>query len=377
MDEPVIGRIRQIIDKSGEQQQVIAERIGIDPSKLTKSLSGLRRFTSLELALLAQLGGRTVDCLLTGRPSRSWSFAHRISTLEPDTANRAGEQAVRAVAEYHENLEALGFLPARLADRPTLDTPSLYVKSGNALADWALEQMPTTMMGRSNASLISDIETVFGIDVIVGELPDGCDGMSYVDGDLRVIVLASTDVSARQRYTLAHELGHVLAGDADQEVIRERLEQRGTSLAERRADVFAASFLVPAGEVTEALAAHDPPSHERLAFDFGVSPVSMSWRLFNLHLVNDEGRAALARLSSRDVARHLDETAEQLDRDRSSQNERPPMRLLIGQLNAFSAGQATLHPVASLLNMDVDTAYEIFASPAAESPAGNPEVTDE
>lgn len=50
MDEPVIGRIRQIIDKSGEQQQVIAERIGIDPSKLTKSLSGLRRFTSLELA---------------------------------------------------------------------------------------------------------------------------------------------------------------------------------------------------------------------------------------------------------------------------------------------------------------------------------------
>ncbi len=103
MDEPVIGRIRQIIDKSGEQQQVIAERIGIDPSKLTKSLSGLRRFTSLELALLAQLGGRTVDCLLTGRPSRSWSFAHRISTLEPDTANRAGEQAVRAVAEYHEN----------------------------------------------------------------------------------------------------------------------------------------------------------------------------------------------------------------------------------------------------------------------------------
>ncbi len=279
---------------------------------------------------------------------------------------------MRAIAEYHENLEALGFLPERRADRPALAAPSLYVKSGNALAEWALDQMPNPMLGRSNAALISDIEMIFGIDVIVGELPDGCDGMSYVDGDLRLIVLATTDVSARQRYTLAHELGHVLAGDADQEVIRERLEHRGSSLAERRADVFAASFLVPANEVIDAFAHPNSPTREQLAFDFGVSPVSLSWRLLNLKLVNDEERVALARLSSRDVARQLDKTAEQLERDRSSQNDRPPMRLLISQLNAFTAGQATLHPVASLLNLDVDTAYEIFASPAAESPAGTP-----
>ncbi len=377
MDEPVIGRIRQIIDESGEQQQVIAERIGIDPSKLTKSLSGTRRFTSLELALLAQLGGRTVDWLLTGKASRSWSFAHRLSTLEPDTANRAGEQAVKALAEYHENLEALGYLPDRKVDRPTLTAPSSFVRSGNALADWAIAQMPHPMIGADNAALISDIESVFGIDVVIGALPDGCDGMSYVDGDLRVIVLAATDRAARQRYTLAHELGHVLAGDADQEVIRERIDHRSTTLTERRANVFAASFLAPADEVRAALTGDAPVSREQLAFDLRISPISLSWRLLNLHLINDDDRARFARLSSRDVAQAIGKSAEQLERDRMSQTERPPIRLLIGQLNAFNAGQATLHPVASLLNMDIDTAYEIFASPAAESPAGNPEVADD
>ncbi|OYC97222.1 helix-turn-helix domain-containing protein [Microbacterium sp. Yaish 1] len=376
MDEPVIGRIRQIIEESGETQQKVAEKIGIDASKLTKSLSGTRRFTSLELALLAQLGRRTVDWVLTGRPSRSWSFAHRLSAVAPEVANKAGEGAVRAIAEFHENLDALGFLPERRADRPTLAHPQSYVRSGNELAKWALRHMPRPMVGTSNATLIADIEDTFGIDVVTTELPDGCDGMSYADGDLRLIVLASTDGAARQRYTLAHELGHILAGDAEESVIRENLGQGERNLAERRADVFAASFLAPAEEVTTALAKQEANAQETLAFELGVSPVSLSWRLKNLGFVTESERRQLASLSSRDVARLLDRSAEQLERDRLSQQERPPMRLLRGQLNAFHAGQATLHPVAALLNLDLDTTYRIFASTPSESPAGNPESSD-
>jgi len=376
MDEALIGRVRQIIDETGEQQRVIAERIGIEPSKLTKSLSGARRFTSLELALLANLGGRTVDWLLTGRPSRSWTFAHRLSTLDSSSANKAGELAVRAVAEYHENLADLGFLPEAKAGRPPAVQDGSFVTAGNALAKWALGHMPRPMLGASMSELMGDVEDVFGVDVIVAELPNGCDGMSYVDEDFKVIVLAQTEVSARQRYTLAHELGHVLAGDAEQSVVRDNVSNRQSSLAERRADVFAASFLAPEDELKTALEKLDSKSEAELCFEFGISPVSLSWRLFNLGLIGEAERTSLARLSSRDVARHVGKTADQLERDRASQVARPPMRLLLGQINAFVAGQATLHPVASMLGIDLETAYDMFAEPRLESPAGNPELAD-
>src|SRR5690606_20181129 len=97
-----------------------------------------------------------------------------------------------------------------------------------------------------------------------------------------------------------------------------------------------------------ALAGPDPMTREELAWRLAISPESFSWRLFNLGLIGEAERLRFAQLSSRDIARHLERTAEQLERDRSSQNTRPPMRLLTGQLDAFNAGQATLHPVASL-----------------------------
>lgn len=373
MEDPVIGRVRQIIDETGEQQRTIAERIGIDPTKLTKSLSGNRRFTSLELALLAQLGNRTVDWLLTGRSSRSWAFAHRLNASSASDANKAGELAIRELAQHHEGLEALGFLPtvSFVDDAPS--SPTSFVVAGNTLANWALEKMTVALRGLSNADLIAHIEETFNLDVVITELPDGCDGMSYEDGSLRVILLAATDRAVRQRYTLAHELGHILAHDADQEVIRESIGG-STSLRERRANVFAASFLAPATEIMAAYAT-GTETPERLAWDFAMSPESFSWRLFNLHLLDEKSRQELARKSAASIASELGETPEQFDRDQTAQAPRPPLRIASGYLRAFYAGQATLNPVASMLGIDRDAAYEIFAS-TSDSPAGNPEQTE-
>ncbi|MFJ1935580.1 hypothetical protein ACIOGZ_23355 [Kitasatospora sp. NPDC088160] len=52
MDAGLIERVRQVIGSTGETQAVMAERIGISPDKLSKSLGGKRRFTSLELLKL-------------------------------------------------------------------------------------------------------------------------------------------------------------------------------------------------------------------------------------------------------------------------------------------------------------------------------------
>ncbi|MEC3894085.1 MULTISPECIES: TetR/AcrR family transcriptional regulator [Nocardiopsis] len=65
--DDVRGRAREAIRRSGLSQRRFAERLGIDPSKLSKSLTGTRRFTARELAGIADETGVTVNWLLNGQ----------------------------------------------------------------------------------------------------------------------------------------------------------------------------------------------------------------------------------------------------------------------------------------------------------------------
>ena len=80
MAQTISDRVREIIAASGRSQREVAEDMGIDGPKLTKSLKGIRQFSSYELAALAELGNRTVEWLLTGAEPKRLAFAHR-STL--------------------------------------------------------------------------------------------------------------------------------------------------------------------------------------------------------------------------------------------------------------------------------------------------------
>ena len=59
-------RVRELILASGLSQHAFAQEIGLDDSKLSKSLSGARRFSSFDLARIAQRWTVTVDWLITG-----------------------------------------------------------------------------------------------------------------------------------------------------------------------------------------------------------------------------------------------------------------------------------------------------------------------
>ncbi|WP_157859343.1 helix-turn-helix domain-containing protein, partial [Streptomyces pathocidini] len=52
----VAERVRQVIGEAGCSQREFARRIVMDPSKLSRSLSGSRRFTVAELARIADAG---------------------------------------------------------------------------------------------------------------------------------------------------------------------------------------------------------------------------------------------------------------------------------------------------------------------------------
>ncbi|WP_324792675.1 TetR/AcrR family transcriptional regulator [Streptomyces cyaneofuscatus] len=60
----VAARVRQVIDAAGVSGREFARRIVIDPSKLSRSLNGSRRFTAAELARIADIGGVDANWLL-------------------------------------------------------------------------------------------------------------------------------------------------------------------------------------------------------------------------------------------------------------------------------------------------------------------------
>lgn len=64
--EALRGRVRELLRTYPGSQREFAERIGLETSKLSKSLTGTRRFTPAELTRIAETANVTVNWLLNG-----------------------------------------------------------------------------------------------------------------------------------------------------------------------------------------------------------------------------------------------------------------------------------------------------------------------
>lgn len=371
----LIGRVTEVLTRSGLSKKEFADRIGIDGSKLAKSLADRRRFTSLELALIAELDGTTVDWLLTGDATREIVFAHRAAEHAVEAGDLVGREAIEQLVERAEGLTFLGReLPA--PDLPRPPSGRGWLKQANTLASRYLEAFGGPVGGMSNTELIGRIEDRFGIDVVVTDLPDSCDGLSFSDGGARAIILATTEAPFRQRFTLAHELAHVAFGDSHDEVIEERLYATKTT-TEKRANTFAATFLASRSEILDVCGARSPvDAFDELVLHFQLSPDSMSWRLFNEEMIDAPTQRRLAGTTARSIAMRAGRAAEHTDRARLAQHARPAQRLVDAYLEAYRDGLTTLRPAASLLGMSVDQLAAYFVESASEDDVAAFEVDD-
>lgn len=131
-------------------------------------------------------------------------------------------------------------------------------------------------------------------------------GLLYQDvGRAPVIGVNSATSTHRQRFTIAHELGHLRCGHNGQTLIldrtvqvnwRDRTSSAATDQQEIEANAFAAALLMPDGHVRERLEAlvrgRPLPDDElvgRLAKAFAVSRQAMEYRLANLGLLSPSG----------------------------------------------------------------------------------------
>jgi Zn-dependent peptidase ImmA (M78 family) len=128
-----------------------------------------------------------------------------------------------------------------------------------------------------------------GVPVLRASLPDNISGAIQKDGEGYKIVVNRNHSLTRQRFTVAHEIGHYIyhrdllgAGTGDTRAYRAEgtdfPNPKITPLQERQANTFAANLLMP-GHLIKQLQAEGVRTPEGLASRLQVSLEAMKIRL--------------------------------------------------------------------------------------------------
>ena len=142
---------------------------------------------------------------------------------------------------------------------------------------------------------VGDIARSMGARIVLEALETDLSGVLHVVDGTPLIAVNSAQSGARQRFTVAHELGHfVLHGPqtfVDRRFVfrRDQKAATGTDREEIQANMFAAEILMPrdwllrdAGDLGFDMG--DDDALRELARHYAVSQSAMAFRLANLQL---------------------------------------------------------------------------------------------
>lgn len=134
-----------------------------------------------------------------------------------------------------------------------------------------------------------------GAKVVRNDFKEDVSGVLIRRDGTVVIGVASSQSDERQRFTIAHELAHLLLHDGEEVHVdkmfrvnlRSPLSSKAEDVEEIEANAFAASLLMPIGFLkadlqTIALDIDDPTQVAKLAERYGVSTQAMTYRLVNI-----------------------------------------------------------------------------------------------
>jgi Zn-dependent peptidase ImmA (M78 family) len=148
---------------------------------------------------------------------------------------------------------------------------------------------------------VSQIAKAKGARIFVDSLEGDLSGFLYRDKTEAVIGVNTQHAPVRQTFTIAHELGHLLLHDQEQLHVdhefrvrlRSDVSSQGTDVAEREANFFAASLLMPKHFVEQDLEGSDffdlldDEFVNTLARKYGVSSQAFVNRLKSLGYIQE------------------------------------------------------------------------------------------
>jgi len=340
------SRVRALLELKGMGQRELATFLDIDPSALSRALTGERMFKAREIALVAEIFGVSTSAVLEGpsETERSVTMAARRS-LDNRTAV---EMAVDRAGFYVELASLVdGTNRAKAFELELADV--VPWRQGQGVADQVLRQCE---LGReplpgSMHQLAALVEERLGIGVALEPLEQGMDGLSVAGDRLDLALVSTSTATVRQRWTLAHECAHLILGDAEDLLVDESVWSRKT-LEETRANAFAAAFLMPDAllktewerelGITEQKVA-------RLLDMFHVSLDALAFRLHNVGLVDASGRDAIRSM-------HPYVSVIRNQGTRQSEGTWLPTELTTAVVEAYGRGKLGVRWLAALVQLD-------------------------
>ena len=230
------------------------------------------------------------------------------------------------------------------------------------------------------ADIVEVVEDLASVPVTVLGLPNGIAGLQGGKQSRHFVFLNGSQAVPRQRFTLAHELGHIEMGhggsvDYDDNV----LGSSRRAPREVQADGFAAEFMAPLDGVGAWLnLMHGPDLNletvVRLAHHFHVSATAALYRLQAVWRLT-KGKyqpleEAIDRGEHREIAKRLglEPHTDTLARA-SGHLPRLPRATLTHGVNAYERGLLSVEQIAKLLQVDEARIRAEFEARGATPPA--------
>ena len=354
----------------GWTQAELAARVDLTQTAVSRIETGARAVGSLELAELAEALGVSVLDLLRAGQRPMLAIAARLGRFrDPGAVDRALRRA-QTLTRLDELLDSVLDAPSGKSPPPRLGgadrrrdgrpdggpgPPRLggvgrgpAVDQGRRLAGEVRQELG---LGDGPIARFPELlEERFQLDVDLSPLPEAVDGLCVSVGARALILVGSGKPSSRQRFTLAHELAHYLVDDLDPLYVDER-GVRARSVAEMRANAFAAHLLMPEPGVRAAIegTADDAERAVRVALTFGTSVSAAAYQLGNLGLLPEAVRDRLVDAGAKPLLMRYALPSDWQQDESGRGRVRPPARLYTRATLAFRRGLIGLEPIADLL----------------------------
>ncbi|MBM7769947.1 transcriptional regulator with XRE-family HTH domain [Actinokineospora baliensis] len=227
-------RVRQCRLAANLSQDDLGRAVGLERSKIAKVEAGDRRVDAMELARLADALGVPMSHFLTSQP-------HVLSQRTPLTEDSGTETArhryrVEAqISSWLRDVRQLIDLGVLQRSRPLFyGAAAATPTEARAAALWTRDQLG---LGEEPIDTVMAVCEQAGQLMLVTDLPG--DGASLIDDDIAVAVVGRAPEPGRRRATAAHELGHLVLGDAYSAELGLATDR------EQIIDAFAAELLLP------------------------------------------------------------------------------------------------------------------------------------
>ena len=341
-------------------QDQLAELVRLPRPSISNIESGNRAVDSMELVQIARTLKKPISFFLElpieqiqDEPLTILYRSNEISEID----RSAVDDFVSLSKDYSslENLLELhnsALLPCTGA--PIKSKPDAILQGHRA----AVQLRHHFMIGEAPVLDLDNILEQRGVKVVERSLPNSkVWGFSVTSADFGHAIFVNSHCTRERRlFTLAHELGHLMM-DRDHTTTLLTDKQEQVSLAEVRANSFAATFLMPDVAVTETLLKLGVIKGEKetinavtidyLRKQFGVSYDAMLWRLVNLRVITKKEREEFLPYAVED-ALPTGETSPSL-----------PERYKTLAVEAYRRAKISIGKLADLLRVDIYEARKL------------------